>query len=168
MRHGAQQTVSAAPQPQMAPAPGAASAASRKAQRFAPGIVIRVTSNSLSLRAKPKTGQVIAKLPQDTPLLVRSQSGRWIEVEAKTGLSGWVAVWLTRQDPGFAASNFASADGPDPIPVPAKAAAPAAPAPAGGATGLKARLQKLKELRDAGLITQDEYNAKRKAILSEI
>ena len=29
-------------------------------------------------------------------------------------------------------------------------------------------IAKLKELRDAGLITEEEYNAKRKAILSEI
>jgi curli biogenesis system outer membrane secretion channel CsgG len=165
MRHGAQQTAAAAPQQQMAPATAAPSAQSKN-QRFAPGLVVRVTSASLKLRAKPKTGQVVANLPQGTPLLVRSQSGRWLEVEAKNGINGWVAVWLTRQDPGFAASNFASADGPDPIPVPAKAAAPQAPA--AGGTGVKARLTKLKELLDGGLITQDEYNAKRKAILSEI
>lgn len=166
MRHGAQQAAAATPQQQMAPAPAAIPTTPRKTQRFAPGLVVRVTSKSLKLRAKPKTGQVIARLSRETPLLVRSQSGRWLEVEAKTGLTGWVAVWLTRQDPGYAASNFASAEGPDPIPVPAKAAAPTAPA--GGATGIKARLKKLKELLDAGLISQDEYNTKRKAILSEI
>ncbi|HSR54725.1 MAG TPA: CsgG/HfaB family protein, partial [Alphaproteobacteria bacterium] len=169
MRHGAQQTASATPQAQTASAPAAAPAATTpsKPKRYAPGIVIRVTTSSLKLRAEPKTGQTIATLPQETPLLVKSQKGRWVEVEAKTGLSGWVAAWLTRQDPGFAAANFASAEGPDPVPVPAKAAA----SPVGGAKpagGIKARLQKLKELYDAGLISEEEYKTKRKAILSQI
>jgi hypothetical protein len=38
----------------------------------------------------------------------------------------------------------------------------------GGAGGVKARLGKLKELFDAGLITKQEYDAKRSAILSEL
>ncbi len=172
MRHGAQQAASAAPQSQMASMPPAVAPATAatpgKAPRYAPGIVVRVTSKSLKMRAKAKTGQVVANLPQDTPLLVRSQQGRWIEVEAKTGLKGWVGAWLTRQDPGYAASNFATAQGPDPVPVPAPAAAaPGGSAPS-GAAGIKERLKKLKELYDAGLISKEEYSTKRAAILKEI
>lgn len=42
------------------------------------------------------------------------------------------------------------------------------PASGGNARGVKARLSKLKELYDAGLINKQEYDAKRSAILSEL
>jgi len=42
------------------------------------------------------------------------------------------------------------------------------PRASGGPKGVKARLAKLKELYDAGLINKQEYDAKRSAILSEL
>ncbi len=44
----------------------------------------------------------------------------------------------------------------------------AVPPPRAGAQGVKARLQKLKELHDAGLISRQEYDAKRAAILNQL
>jgi hypothetical protein len=44
----------------------------------------------------------------------------------------------------------------------------AVPPPRAGTQGVKARLEKLKELYDAGLISRQEYDAKRAAILNQL
>jgi hypothetical protein len=44
-------------------------------------------------------------------------------------------------------------------------AAPAAPAPAGGSGDYMEELQKLASLRDAGILTDEEFNAKKAQIL---
>lgn len=168
LRHGAPGTASAARPAQSTAALTSAPEATQGGQttpRFAPGVVIRVTANALKLRAEPKTGDVVATLPENTPLLVQEQEGRWAKVKTKSDLVGWVAAWLTRQDPGYAAANFASAGGPDPVVVPADSAAEPT---SSDAAGIKERLQKLEELHDAGLISKEEYNRKRSAILSEL
>ncbi len=41
-------------------------------------------------------------------------------------------------------------------------------APPPGTPGIKARLRKLKELYDSGLISKQEYDAKRAALLSQL
>jgi hypothetical protein len=54
-------------------------------------------------------------------------------------------------------------------PVPAAAEEPAVQAPAdGGAASPEARLRKLADLREAGLITEEEYSARRREILESL
>jgi hypothetical protein len=58
---------------------------------------------------------------------------------------------------------------PTPSPPPRPAPAPAAPAaPANPGSGAAERLRKLDELRDAGLITQSEFDDKKAEILKEL
>ncbi|HSR54726.1 MAG TPA: SHOCT domain-containing protein [Alphaproteobacteria bacterium] len=60
------------------------------------------------------------------------------------------------------------AHGNDRAPAMPQSQGNAAPAPGGKKQGIKARLSKLKELYDAGLISKQEYDAKRADILSQL
>jgi hypothetical protein len=46
--------------------------------------------------------------------------------------------------------------------------APAAAAPAGGAPSIEARLERLAELKNKGLITDEEFQSRKTKILEEI
>jgi hypothetical protein len=65
----------------------------------------------------------------------------------------------------------ASSSSPHPAPAPPQWApppAPAASAPGGQAGDMSARLQKLDQLRDSGLLTDEEFEAKKAEILREL
>ncbi len=71
-----------------------------------------------------------------------------------------------------AETNFAAPPAPQFIPAPAPAPAPlqtrSAPASAQGHADLLALLEKLGQLRDAGILTPDEFNAKKTDLLSRL
>jgi membrane protease subunit (stomatin/prohibitin family) len=76
------------------------------------------------------------------------------------GMMGGVVAQPGYPQPGYPQQP------PAPPPVPAAPAAPAAPP--GGAPTMVERLQKLEALKAAGVLSEDEYAAKRAQILSEI
>ncbi len=140
---------------------------------------------------------MLASLTQDTPLLVKQQSGDWVQVRTTDGIDGWLAAWLTYPDSTLSTKLFEEKVEAVPEPTPAAltveeaapaaseaapeepaaaavapAAAPAA-APVAATSGssdkalLKERLRTLKEFFDEGLITEEEYNAKRQDVLAQ-
>jgi curli biogenesis system outer membrane secretion channel CsgG len=156
------------------------------------GSVIRVKSSKVNMRGGPSTGHgVLASLTQDTPLLVKQQSGDWVQVRTTDGIDGWLAAWLTYPDSTLSAKLFEEKVEAVPEPTPAaltvEEAAPAAseaapeepaaaavalaaPAATSGSSDkalLKEKLRTLKEFFDEGLITEEEYNAKRQEILAQ-
>jgi curli biogenesis system outer membrane secretion channel CsgG len=157
-------------------APATPSSARATTPSFPLGTVVRVKSAKLNMRAGPSQGNpVSASLTQGTPLLVEGQSGNWIQVRTQGNVAGWVAGWLTVKDPALSAANFATgAAGSGKITAPAAGSSGAAATggAAGGATGgagdVKARLNKLKQLYEADLITKQEYEAKRQEILADL
>jgi len=157
--HQASQTRTAAAAP-AAPKPAARAPVQRQVPQYAAGTVVRISSSKLNVRSGPNTGNpVVFQGTAGMPLLVQGQQGNWLQVRSQTGLNGWTAGWLVQADPAMSAASFS-----------APATAAAAPAktakPAGGDT--VARLSKLKKLYDQGLITEEEYDAKRKKILESL
>lgn len=102
----------------------------------------RTVLNALRLKTDPASGY-------DAPPVVKND--KWLDTPRRN--------WLVFDPTVFAAK-------------PAEAVAPEAvtpaPAPAPVKEDAAARLQKLKELFDQGLITQEEYDRKRQEILGEI
>ena len=81
----------------------------------------------------------------------------------------WLAIPLQATAPANAAPPAPAALAPAPVPAPAVTAPPAPPPrkplDAAGAEDIERRLETLKRLRDKGLISEDEYQQKRKEIL---
>ena len=64
-----------------------------------PGVV---NTALLNLRSGPGTAfQVLATMPQGTPLVVLAQRGEWSQVVTATGGSGWVSGQLVAIDANF-------------------------------------------------------------------
>ncbi|WP_106819176.1 PH domain-containing protein [Janibacter massiliensis] len=86
---------------------------------------------------------------------------KWIsEVE---DLAGFVQVTKARLVPASAPPA-----GPAPAPATAPAAAPATPAPADPAAQIMDQLRQLGELRDAGILTDDEFSTKKAELLARL
>ncbi|SLN35310.1 CsgG/HfaB family protein [Oceanibacterium hippocampi] len=177
------QTAAIAPAPAAVSAP-AASNDRANAPNYDAGTVVRVSSDSLNARSGPGTQfDKVFSNPQGTPLLVLAQSGTWVQVKRQDGQVGWVASWLTYPDGTLNEASFMQAAAPAQAPetreaapqavtAPAPAAVTApAPAPAAAAVDPEspaARLTKLKNLFDQGLIDQQLYDEKRRKILEEL
>ncbi len=168
-RHGVATTQAALVQPTTQPQPAAQPQQRPPAPVYASGTVVRVKSAKLNMRSGPDTlNPVIQSLTGGTPLLVKDQVGDWIQVMKEGGQLGWVASWLTYPDGKLSAADFQSV-GVAPTPVADKAPTPSAKAAGGGdKDDSLARLKRLKKLYEAELISEEEYNAKKQEILSEL
>jgi len=172
-RHGAGGQVAAATASTSASGGGQAKAV----PSYTAGQVARVKSANINMRSGPTTGHdVVASLPQDTPLLVQAKNGDWIQVATPDGQNGWIAAWLTYPDATLDAQSFATQAAPavtapaaaEPAAQPATMTAPAAGDDSGGSkAALREKLKALKEFHEEGLISDEEYNAKRQEILSQ-
>jgi hypothetical protein len=108
-----------------------------------------------------------------------------IQLHANTGggvREDWVLIDPAAAAAQLAATSAAAAAPPPPVAAPSTATAPpaASPSPAPAAASapvpaaakssadLEQRLQKLKDLRDKGLISEEVYNSKVKELLSEL
>ncbi|MEM7172712.1 MAG: CsgG/HfaB family protein [Pseudomonadota bacterium] len=154
---------------------------------FTPGTVVRVKPAKLNMRGGPGTSNaVVASLGQNELLLVQSQNGDWVQVQDARNSSGWVASWLIYSDGGVTLDDFddaveqASTGGAATQSSVSTTGAVTTESTGGESTGgdaassgsskadIKAKLQQLKELYDAELITQEEYDAKRAEIISNL
>jgi len=172
-RHGAGAQVAAA----TASTGTSAGSQTKVSPNYAAGQVARVKSASLNMRSGPTTGHgVVASLPQDTPLLVQAKNGDWIQVTTPDGQNGWIAAWLTYPDATLDAQSFATQAAPaavtpaaaEPAAQPAAVTVPANTGDSGASkAALKEKLKALKEFHEEGLISDEEYNAKRQEILSQ-
>ncbi len=125
------------------------------------------------MRSGPGTSNPVAfTASRDEPLRVKGRSDSWLHVETRDGRLGWIAGWLVNADFSVSAEDFdlraatPVRAAPPPV-VAAPAPAVATPAPSGGGS-VVGRLKKLKSLYDQGLITQEDYDAKRKQILDSL
>ena len=69
---------------------------------------------------------------------------------------------------GFAFKRRIQAQATAPVPAPAAAPAASAESPTPAARDPVERLKKLAELRDAGILTEEEFQAKKKELLPEL
>jgi curli biogenesis system outer membrane secretion channel CsgG len=143
------------------------------APRYRMGTVVRVSSRKLNMRSGPnKSNAVVRSLERNTPLLVEEQNGDWIRVKSEGGDNGWIAAWLTYEDPKLSPEIFQG--GAQVVPAAATETSGSAPAPVSAAPKDKAgddpiaRLKKLKALFGAELISEEEYNAKKQEILDQL
>ncbi|MCZ6506453.1 MAG: SH3 domain-containing protein, partial [Acidobacteria bacterium] len=164
-RYGPTTQVSAAPAPSQQP-----TAAVPATPTYDPGSFLRVKSKSLNVRGGPdKSHGVVFSVAQGETLKVLTQNGSWVQISTRTREIGWVAGWLVYPDASIDASSFAYKPPPEPQPVAESAPAPSASTSgAAGANDLESRLTRLKSLYDKGLITEDEYNLKRREILESL
>jgi curli biogenesis system outer membrane secretion channel CsgG len=170
-RHGSaarHASVSAPPLP-ASPAPRANRA--DIAARYAVGSIVSPSRSALNVRNGPGTANsVVFSARRGQPLRVKDHDNGWLWVETRDGRFGWIAGWLVEADFSVSAEDFglrapvAAASAPPPPPPPPAAA----PVPASGGGGLAERLKKLKSLYDQGLITDEDYDAKRKEILESL
>ena len=109
----------------------------------------------MNVRSGPGTGNPVVFSANGGSLLeVQDQDGSWLQVRDSSGQNGWVAGWLVEP-----------ASQPMPSAMPVATHQPAASS-AGGS--VEERLKKLKNLRDKGLITEEEYSAKRDEVLDSL
>jgi curli biogenesis system outer membrane secretion channel CsgG/uncharacterized protein YraI len=145
------------------------------AASHAVGSIVSPKKSAVNVRSGPGTDNSVAfTASRDEPLRVRDRSGSWLQVENRTGQAGWIAGWLVSADYSISAEDFdIRAAAPAPAAAPVSAAVPAAasrPTAASAPSGpsLADRLKKLKSLYDQGLITDEDYAAKRKEILDAL
>ena len=86
------------------------------------------------------------------------------ELEARLESQGWEPM----DEGGFAFKRRIQAQATAPVPAPAAAPAASAESPTPAARDPIERLKKLAELRDAGILTEEEFQAKKKELLPEL
>lgn len=170
--------------------PGARLAAAKAGPLLVGRRFVRVTVPRLNARKGPGTSHaVVQSYKLGAPLMVVSSEGKWDRVWDASGRMIWIANWLTTpttvkdlSELGVAQRPVATSTEPTVAvkPAPSPAAPPTEPtavvkqAPPARAVGTTAkgdpitRLRRLKLLRDEGLITEEEYAAKRTKILDEL
>jgi predicted Zn-dependent protease len=126
------------------------------------GRLVEITGTSLRVRDGPdRTFPVLATVRKGAKLEVLGDRNRWLQIRTESGAVGWVAKSYTRAV------------------IPTVAAAPAiqklqmtrpVSRQAGGSSGndFVARLKKLKQAHEQGLVTDAEYDAKRKELLKSL
>lgn len=139
------------------------------------GGLVRVNRPTLNMRKGPGGKYAtLGSLKRNATLSVLEKRNKWLLVRSDDGREGWVAGWLTQRVSTAASAPARKVQKPRPAAAqprqvrqtPAKQPAPkqAAPKQADAA----ARLRKLKQLHDQGLVTDAEYAAKRKEILETL
>lgn len=130
-----------------------------------------------TVRVFKKTGflkRVVRQIPLDKVQDVNISAtlwGRWLsygDVELQTaGTDGTVVFPRIAHPEGFRNALFAHLHpvaGPTPPPLPS----PSGPAPSAAAPSVESRLRELSRLKDAGLVTEEEYAEKRRLLLQEL
>lgn len=135
--------------------------------QFAPNSQVRVTPSRLNVRSGPggRYG-VMFSVSRNDVLQVKAQNGGWVRVETPDGRLGWVAARLVApQSPTQAVARSAG----EPKTVTRSVAPDEARKPAvKKAEDPIERLSRLKRLHEQGLISDDEYAAKRRDVLSKL
>tara|TARA_R110002110_G_scaffold415612_7_gene652339 strand:+ start:146329 stop:148326 length:1998 start_codon:yes stop_codon:yes gene_type:complete len=110
---------------------------------------VAVTATALNGRAGPGGGfEPLVSYPKGTRLGVLAEENGWLKVRGPTGPTAWVS------------GGHVGPVGVAPTAAPAPAAAPA--------NDVSARLAKIKELRAAGELSEEEYKAARERILNSL
>jgi beta-barrel assembly-enhancing protease len=136
--------------------------------------LVQVTINRLNARQGPGTNfEITGSFAKGTTLFVLKKNGGWIRVAASDARSGWVAAKYTRAKTTSKANKLIRRSPPPPKsahPVSTSQEAPVAKPSnrAAGKNDITARLKKLKQLHDQGLITKQEFDAKRAKILESL
>lgn len=136
--------------------------------------VVQVTIRKLNARQGPGTKfAVTGSFTKGSTLFVLEKQDSWIRVAANDGRSGWVAERFT-QTRTASRTNKVIERSPRTMkterPIAPSGQPPAAKpsTSAAGKTDIATRLKKLKQLHDQGLITKQEFDAKRTEILESL
>lgn len=130
------------------------------------GQFVEITGSSLRVRDGPDgTSKVLATVNKGTTLAVLGERNRWLQIRTQSGVVGWVAARYTRASTAMTATSPVEQTVIQKVPTTQLKSQPA-----GGETSndFVARLKKLKRAHELGLVTDKEYDAKRKELLKSL
>lgn len=131
--------------------------------------LVRVTSDTLNARGGPNTGHSVVRVfKRGATLVVVDSLGKWYRIRDPAGRSVWVANWLTSPIRSEIRPRPATLIVTPPGVAPPTVAPPSVALPSPTQFDPAARLRRLQTLHDQGLITAEEYAAKRAEILSSL
>ena len=127
-----------------------------------------MTPSRLNVRSGPGGRYGVQFSTQGGDVLqVKGQDGSWLRVETADGRTGWVASWLVA--PQEAPQTFARGRSEEPKTVTRSVTRTEPKAPAAKkAVDPVERLTRLKRLHEQGLISDEEFAAKRREVLSNL
>jgi hypothetical protein len=120
---------------------------------------------------KGRVGSQVVLATSSNPAKARVWEGRVVEVQGSSGVKGglyWYRVRMNREPPPGVVPPLPTAAELLGTPEAATGEAERTPASSPAAGDPMARIKKLSELKEAGLISQEEFDAQRARILAEL